>query len=82
MPIKEGSVLFGLHSYFKLKTFTTATRIRIRFSSKISFRENMAEEGGVIACHTVDHWKEQLEKHKDPKKLVSGNLTSLLYIST
>ncbi|KAL4584257.1 hypothetical protein LXL04_008853 [Taraxacum kok-saghyz] len=36
----------------------------------------MAEEGVVIACHTVDHWKEQLEKHKDSKKLVVVDFTA------
>lgn len=30
----------------------------------------MAEEGQVIGVHTVDAWKEQLEKGKASKKLV------------
>lgn len=30
----------------------------------------MAEEGQVIAVHTVESWKEQIEKGNDSKKLV------------
>jgi hypothetical protein len=34
----------------------------------------MAEEGQVIACHTVDVWKEQFEKGKGTQKLVFNHL--------
>ena len=30
----------------------------------------MAEEGQVIGCHTVESWKEQLQKGIDTKKLI------------
>ncbi|KAK8705662.1 hypothetical protein V6N13_049259 [Hibiscus sabdariffa] len=36
----------------------------------------MAEEGQVIACHTVDTWKEQLEKANISKKLVVVDFTA------
>lgn len=29
-----------------------------------------SDEGQVIACHTVDHWKEQFAKGVETKKLV------------
>jgi hypothetical protein len=34
----------------------------------------MAEEGQVVACHTVDVWKEQFEKGKGTQKLVFNHL--------
>lgn len=34
----------------------------------------MAEEGQVIACHTVDTWKEHFEKGKGSQKLVFASL--------
>jgi len=37
-------------------------------------REKMAEEGQVIACHTVDTWKEHFEKGKGSQKLVFASL--------
>ncbi|CAK7346302.1 unnamed protein product [Dovyalis caffra] len=36
----------------------------------------MAEEGQVIACHTVDAWKEQFEKGKESKKLIVVDFTA------
>ncbi|KAJ0026056.1 hypothetical protein Pint_09032 [Pistacia integerrima] len=30
----------------------------------------MAEEGQVVGCHTVESWKEQLQKGIDTKKLI------------
>jgi hypothetical protein len=30
----------------------------------------MAEEGQVISCHTVEAWKEHLQKENESKKLV------------
>ncbi|KAJ4845024.1 hypothetical protein Tsubulata_041659 [Turnera subulata] len=36
----------------------------------------MAEEGQVIACHTVEVWKEQLEKEKESKKLIVVDFTA------
>ncbi|GAB4847487.1 hypothetical protein Ancab_026544 [Ancistrocladus abbreviatus] len=36
----------------------------------------MAEEGQVISCHTVDAWKEQLQKGNESKKLVVVDFTA------
>ncbi|KAI5596838.1 hypothetical protein POPTR_002G030000v4 [Populus trichocarpa] len=36
----------------------------------------MAEEGQVIACHTVDVWKEQFEKGKGTQKLIVVDFTA------
>ncbi|KAH1121592.1 hypothetical protein J1N35_004752 [Gossypium stocksii] len=36
----------------------------------------MAEEGQVIACHTVDSWKEHLEMGNQSKKLVVVDFTA------
>ncbi|KAJ4838013.1 hypothetical protein Tsubulata_030944 [Turnera subulata] len=36
----------------------------------------MAEEGQVIACHTVEAWVEQLEKGKESKKLIVVDFTA------
>ncbi|QCD98833.1 thioredoxin H-type 2-like [Vigna unguiculata] len=36
----------------------------------------MAEEGTVIAVHTVESWKEEFQKGKDSKKLVVVDFTA------
>ncbi|MBA0703124.1 hypothetical protein Goari_026876 [Gossypium aridum] len=36
----------------------------------------MAEEGQVIACHTVDSWNQQLEMGNQSKKLVVVDFTA------
>nr|AEC03322.1 thioredoxin H-type 7 [Hevea brasiliensis] len=36
----------------------------------------MAEEGQVIACHTVQAWTEQLEKGQESKKLIVVDFTA------
>ncbi|EEF52643.1 thioredoxin H-type-like [Ricinus communis] len=36
----------------------------------------MAEEGQVIACHTVEAWTEQLEKGQETKKLIVVDFTA------
>ncbi|XP_020578604.1 thioredoxin H1-like [Phalaenopsis equestris] len=36
----------------------------------------MAEEGAVIACHTVEEWKRQLEVAKESSKLVIVDFTA------
>ncbi|KAG6776520.1 hypothetical protein POTOM_020033 [Populus tomentosa] len=36
----------------------------------------MAEEGQVIACHTVDTWKEHFEKGKGSQKLIVVDFTA------
>ncbi|KAJ3698830.1 hypothetical protein LUZ61_002535 [Rhynchospora tenuis] len=36
----------------------------------------MAEEGTVIACHSVDEWTRQLDKAKESKKLVVVDFTA------
>ncbi|KDP38568.1 hypothetical protein JCGZ_04493 [Jatropha curcas] len=36
----------------------------------------MAEEGQVIACHTVEAWNEQLEKGKESKTLIVVDFTA------
>ncbi|KAA3467027.1 thioredoxin H1-like [Gossypium australe] len=36
----------------------------------------MAEEGQVIACHTVESWNQQLEMGKQSKKLVVVDFTA------
>ena len=33
--------------------------------------EDMAEEGQVIGCHTLETWNEHLQKGNESKKLVS-----------
>ncbi|XP_021908202.1 thioredoxin H1-like [Carica papaya] len=35
-----------------------------------------AEEGQVISCHTIDSWKEQLNKGNESKKLVVVDFTA------
>ncbi len=36
----------------------------------------MAEEGQVIACHTVESWNQQFQRGKDSKKLVVIDFTA------
>ncbi|XP_010932739.2 LOW QUALITY PROTEIN: thioredoxin H1 [Elaeis guineensis] len=36
----------------------------------------MAEEGAVIACHTVDEWTQQLQQGNESKKLVVIDFTA------
>ncbi|KAJ0982378.1 hypothetical protein J5N97_010633 [Dioscorea zingiberensis] len=36
----------------------------------------MAEEGAVIACHTEDHWRQQLLQANESKKLVVVDFTA------
>ncbi|KAG8503085.1 hypothetical protein CXB51_000905 [Gossypium anomalum] len=36
----------------------------------------MAEEGQVIACHTVESWNQQLQKGNESKKLVVVDFTA------
>ncbi|XP_054818525.1 thioredoxin H-type-like [Prosopis cineraria] len=36
----------------------------------------MADEGQVISCHTVESWKEQLEKGNESKKLIVVDFTA------
>ncbi|XP_030446678.1 thioredoxin H-type-like [Syzygium oleosum] len=36
----------------------------------------MAEEGQVVGCHTVEKWKEQLQKGTGSKKLVVVDFTA------
>lgn len=40
----------------------------------------MAEEGQVIACHTVDTWKEHFEKGKGSQKLVFASIFEPKYV--
>ncbi|KAI4321614.1 hypothetical protein MLD38_034977 [Melastoma candidum] len=39
-------------------------------------RKKMAEEGQVIGCHSVESWKEQIQKGTDLKKLVVVDFTA------
>ncbi|KAJ3696109.1 hypothetical protein LUZ60_001486 [Juncus effusus] len=39
-------------------------------------RREMAEEGSVIACHSVDEWTRQLEQANESKKLVVIDFTA------
>jgi len=41
----------------------------------------MAEEGTVIAVHTVESWKEEFQKGKDSKKLVSTQTNFNFFIT-
>jgi hypothetical protein len=41
-----------------------------------------AEEGQVISVHTVESWKEQIQKGNDSKKLVQFKYLRIFFIYT